>query len=131
MAWHYHLSLTLLLLAGILAAAAAAVAADLPGGKKVTITMTYAATDPPASGKKIGISVRYVDGGSSDNQFHLDCDDDEPLGLAVQYLLMTLEKQRDHEQASRSDFRRGSRCSGDGKAVGELRLEIELLILLV
>ncbi|CAL4892622.1 unnamed protein product [Urochloa decumbens] len=130
MARRYHLSLSLLLLAGILAAAAATMAADLPGGKTVTITMTYEAADPPASGKKIGISVRYVDGGS-DNQFHLDCDDDEPLGLAVQYLLMTLEKQRDHEQASRSDFRRGSRCSGDGKAVGDLRLEIELLILLV
>ncbi|CAL5093965.1 unnamed protein product [Urochloa decumbens] len=103
MARRYHLSLSLLLLAGILAAAAATMAADLPGGKTVTITMTYAAADPPASGKKIGISVRYVDGGS-DNQFHLDCDDDEPLGLAVQYLLMTLEKQRDHEQASRSEL---------------------------
>ncbi|CAN6342610.1 unnamed protein product [Urochloa humidicola] len=106
MAQRYHLSLALLLLAGLLATAAAtAVAADLPGGKKVTITMTYAAADAPAAGKKIGISVRYVDGdGGSDNQFHLDCDEDEPLGLAVQYLLMTLEKQRDHEASSRSEL---------------------------
>ncbi|CAD6266212.1 unnamed protein product [Miscanthus lutarioriparius] len=61
----YHLSL--LLLACL--ATAAAVAADLPGGKKVTITMS--------------------------------------LGLAVQYLLTTLEKQQDYEKASRSE---GTTC---------------------
>jgi hypothetical protein len=68
----YHLSL--LLIAGL--TAAAAVAADLPGGKKVTITMRYAAADSP--GKKIRISVHYTDEDrGSDDQFQLDSDDDE------------------------------------------------------
>jgi hypothetical protein len=69
----YHLSL---LLAGL--AAAAAVATYLPGGKKVTITMRYAAAEDQP-GKKIRISVHYADEDrGSDDQLQLDSDDDEP-----------------------------------------------------
>jgi hypothetical protein len=46
--------------------------------------MRYAAATADSPGKKIRISVRYADEDhGSDDQFRLDCDDDEPYVSAL------------------------------------------------
>ncbi|TVU51685.1 hypothetical protein EJB05_03127 [Eragrostis curvula] len=105
--YHVTLLVSLLLLAGGLTSAAVAAAdqaesVDAPGGKKVTMSMRYAAGDPE---KKVRISVQYVDeDAGSDNQFSMDVHDDEPLGIAVQYLLSNLKALRDEAKASRAEL---------------------------
>ncbi|XP_044947134.1 uncharacterized protein LOC123396149 [Hordeum vulgare subsp. vulgare] len=104
MARPYHLTLlplfSFLLLTGH-------VAAGLSGGKKVgkivTLTIQYPAGGSPP-GEKTTISAHYVDeNGGADRRFDLDCDDDEPLGFAMKYLITTLEGIRDARE-SRSEL---------------------------
>ncbi|XP_044355455.1 uncharacterized protein [Triticum aestivum] len=103
MARPHHLTLlsvfSMLLLTGL-------VAADLSGGNKVgkivTMTVQYPAAGSPP-GEKTTISAHYVDEhGGGDRRFNLDCDDDEPLGFAMKYLITTLEGIRDARE-SRSE----------------------------
>ncbi|XBJ22418.1 uncharacterized protein LOC125517453 [Triticum urartu] len=104
MARPYHLTLlsvfSFLLLTGL-------VTADLSGenkvGKIVTMTVQYPAAGSPP-GEKTTISAHYVDeNGGGDRRFNLDCDDDEPLGFAMKYLITTLEGIRDTRE-SRSEL---------------------------
>ncbi|TVU51683.1 hypothetical protein EJB05_03124 [Eragrostis curvula] len=78
------LAVSVLLLAGGLTSAAVAAAeteaVDAPGGKKVTMSMRYAAADPE---KKVRISVQYVDeDAGSDNKFSMDVSGDEPYAAS-------------------------------------------------
>ncbi|KAI5017232.1 hypothetical protein ZWY2020_037610 [Hordeum vulgare] len=101
----YHL--TLISLFSFLLLTAGLVAADLSGGKKVgkivTMTIQYPAAGSPP-GEKTTISAHYVDEhGGGDRRFDLNCDDDEPLGFAMKYLITTLEGIRDARE-SRSEM---------------------------
>ncbi|XP_020152772.1 uncharacterized protein [Aegilops tauschii subsp. strangulata] len=73
-------------------------AADLSGGRKVTMTVQFPPADSPPE-EKITISTHYVrEDGVGDSHIHLDCDDHEPqLGSAVKHLVTSLEKIRDEE----------------------------------
>ncbi|KAK3139668.1 hypothetical protein QOZ80_5AG0387410 [Eleusine coracana subsp. coracana] len=105
MARVYHLALLVSLLVrapGLTPATAFEESVNAPGGKKVTISMRYAAGEP---GRRVGISVRYVDeDGGNEDKFCMDTYDDEMLGMAVKYLLSTLESLREHEKASRTEL---------------------------
>ncbi|VAH13473.1 unnamed protein product [Triticum turgidum subsp. durum] len=104
MARRYHLTLlsvfSFLLLTGLLAAHQSR---GKKVGKIVTLTVQYPAADSPP-GEKIKISAHYVDEhGDRERHFNLDCDDDEPLGFGMKYLLSTLEGIRDARE-SRSEL---------------------------
>ncbi|TVU51688.1 hypothetical protein EJB05_03129 [Eragrostis curvula] len=89
------------------------------------MSMRYAAADPE---KKVRISVQYVDeDAGSDNQFSMDVHDDEPLGIAVQYLLSNLEALRDEAKASRAEEDHDEIRSHGGAAGGHGEVVVAML----